>query len=487
MSGWLLLVDEPEDAEGLDASLPVAATRRFLSDPPRAGRTPAKIINLSRAHGYQTAGYYASLLAEARGHRVVPSVETVLDLSSREGYGRALPELDHALDRDLARAGAVAPARILVCFGQAAIPGLGRFSRLLFDWFRAPIIEVFTEVRPSGRVVARRLKPKSIHRLGKAERAFLAGALAVYTRRSWRPPKLQRPLRHAIAVLQDPREALPPSSTATLRRWAAHAARQGVEVEPITRRDLASLVEFDALFIRETTSILNHTFRFARRAEAEGMPVIDDTKSMIRCTNKVYLWELLRRAALPTPDTMLVGPATPPEAIADALGLPVVLKVPDGSFSRGVKKAATLAELTELMARFLRDSDLILAQRFLPTTFDWRIGVLGGRALFACQYLMARGHWQIVEHRDGRPARQGGFRTVPLAQAPANVVDLAVASARLIGDGLYGVDIKETPSGVVVIEINDNPNIEHGVEDAAEKDAVWDSLTRWFVDRLTMR
>jgi glutathione synthase/RimK-type ligase-like ATP-grasp enzyme len=335
--------------------------------------------------------------------------------------------------------------------------------------------------------VIRRLAPKPIHRLKKAERAFLGAALAAYTRRSWRPPKLQRPLRYAIAVLQDARDPLPPSTTETLRHWAARAARHDVEVEPITRRDLSSLAEFDALFIRETTSIRNHTFRFARRAEAEGMPVIDDARSMIRCTNKVFLWELLRRARLPTPDTVLVRAGTEPQAVADALGLPVVLKIPDGSFSRGVKKAGTLPELSRLMGEFLEDSDLILAQRFLPTAFDWRIGVLGGEALFACQYLMARGHWQIVEHREGRPAREGGFRSFPLTEAPSAVVALAVASARLIGDGLYGVDIKETPSGPVVIEVNDNPNLNHGVEDFSEKDAVWDRLTLWFVERLKGR
>ena len=38
-------------------------------------------------------------------------------------------------------------------------------------------------------------------------------------------------------------------------------------------------------------------------------------------------------------------------------------------------------------------------------------------------------------------------------------------ATRLIGDGLYGVDIKQTERGPVVIEINDNPSIEYGVED----------------------
>ena len=36
----------------------------------------------------------------------------------------------------------------------------------------------------------------------------------------------------------------------------------------------------------------------------------------------------------------------------------------------------------------------------------------------------------------------------------------------------------------MVIEVNDNPNLEHGVEDAAEKEFVWNRLVQWFVRRL---
>jgi glutathione synthase/RimK-type ligase-like ATP-grasp enzyme len=484
---WLVLVEAPADAEALATALPVAPTAEFIAHPRRAARAGPKILSFARSYAYQSEGYYVSLLAEARGLRVIPTVETILDLSSREGYSRALPELEHALNRDLARLGEPPPARLLVCFGQVESGRLTGFARLLFDWFRAPAVQATLRVGDGGWVSIARLALRPVHRMTAGERAFLASAMAAYTRRAWRPPKVRAPLRHSIAVLQDPKESLPPSSTATLRHWAREAAKKGVEIEPITRKDLPRLAEFDALFIRETTSIRNHTFRFARRAEAEGMPVIDDPRSIIRCTNKIYLWELLARAGLPTPETMLVRAETDLSEIADRLGLPVVLKVPDGSFSRGVVKAASLAELAALRDTFLTDGDLALAQRYIPTAYDWRIGVLGGGALFAVQYQMARGHWQIVKHRDGKPALEGGFAAVPLAAAPPDIVDIAVRSANLIGEGLYGVDLKETPDGPVVIEINDNPNLEHGVEDRAEKGAVWDRLTAWFLDRLNPR
>ncbi len=482
---WLALFETRKDAAALDTRLPVATTAEFIAHPRRHAKAGTKVISFARSYAYQSEGYYVSLLAEARGLRVIPTVETILDLASREGYGRALPELEHALNRDLARLGEPPPTRFLVAFGQTETGRLRGFSRLLFDWFRAPAVQVTLREGEGGWWSVARLALRPVHRLKAAERDVLAAAMAAYTRRSWRPPKVRTPLRHSVAVLQDPKEALPPSSTETLRYWAREAARKGLEVEPITRRDLADLAEFDALFIRETTSIRNHTFRFARRAEAEGMPVIDDPRSIIRCTNKIFLWELLTRAGLPTPETMLLRAGTDLAEVADRLGLPVVLKVPDGSFSRGVGKAATPEALAALRDELLTGRDLALAQRYLPTAWDWRIGVLGQRALFAVQYRMARGHWQIVKHRDGKRALEGGATAVPLAAAPPEVVDIAVRAANLIGDGFYGVDLKETRDGPVVIEINDNPNLDRGVEDQAGRGAVWDRLTDWFLERLT--
>ena len=54
----------------------------------------------------------------------------------------------------------------------------------------------------------------------------------------------------------------------------------------------------------------------------------------------------------------------------------------------------------------------------------------------------------------------------------------------MIGDGLYGVDLKETSEGVYIIEINDNPNLEHGVEDTVGRGDVWNRLTRFFTTRI---
>src|SRR5262249_23863558 len=174
----------------------------------------------------------------------------------------------------------------------------------------------------------------------------------------------------------DPNEKMPPSSPASIKHLARIAEKMSVDIEPITRRQLAELAEYDGLFIRETTSIDNHTYRFARRAWQEGMPVIDDPISMIRCTNKVFLMELLGSNQVATPPTVMLQEGTDLNKAMDELALPLVVKIPYGSFSRGVHKVNTPEEFRRVADELFEETDLVLAQKFLPTEFDWRVGVL---------------------------------------------------------------------------------------------------------------
>jgi glutathione synthase/RimK-type ligase-like ATP-grasp enzyme len=483
MTGWVILVDQPKDLPNAETPHKVITTSEYLARPRLFDVGRPKLVNLARSYAYQSKGYYASLLAEARGHRVVPTVETMLELREAKLYEHALPDLEDELNRCARRADfqPEGELKLLVCFGIARDPRFESFGRLLFDWFRCPALEVFIE--PGEWLSIDRIRPRNITRLANGEGAFLREALHQHTRREWRDPKARTIAKYDLAVLYDPNEKIPPTSADSIKHFARIAEKHSVDVERITRRQLAELAEYDGLFIRETTSIDNHTYRFARRAWQEGMPVIDDPISMIRCTNKVFLMELLGSNQVPTPPTiMLAEPGDLPKAM-DELGLPLVVKIPDGSFSRGVHKVHTLEEFKRIADELFEETDLILAQKFLPTEFDWRVGVLAGEPLFVCQYRMARGHWQIVKHGADGSSREGGFRTFELDKAPRELIDIATRAARPIGDGFYGVDVKQTDQGFVVMEVNDNPNLEHGIEDQVGKDEIWIKLLRWFIER----
>lgn len=479
---WVILTGRQSDLDQAATPHKIITNRDYLAHPALFRGQRPKIINLSNRYTYQSRGYYASLLAGSRGHKVIPTVETMIDLSERKLYENALPELELALNKCRKDLGGTFPAKVTVFFGVGPAKAWDRFARLLFDWFRAPALEVV--IKDGEWASIHKIGFATLGRLDDADNKRFVAALDAYTSREWRDTKARTPSRYTFATLIDPNEQMPPSEISSLRYWSRIAEKMGVEVEPITKKDLAKLANYDALFIRETTSISNHTYRFARRAQQEGMPVIDDPLSMIRCTNKVYLNELMAYNNVPVPPTVMIAGPSDLRLAADTLGFPLVLKIPDSSFSRGVKKASNFDELKALATSWLEDSDLLIAQKFMPTEYDWRVGVLGGRPLFAIHYLMAKKHWQIVNHdRAGKPD-EGGMKTFTLKNAPAHVIDTAVRAARCIGDGLYGVDLKETKDGVFVIEVNDNPNLDHGVEDSGEKDEVWVRLTQWFLDRL---
>ena len=261
------------------------------------------------------------------------------------------------------------------------------------------------------------------------------------------------------------------------------ADMQGIYAELITREDAGHLLEFDALFIRETTSVNHHTYRLARKAHAEGLVVIDDPQSILRCTNKVYLAELLNKNKILCPKTAIIHKENIQQGL-DTLGLPCILKQPDSSFSQGVKKAETREEYLELTSQLLEKSDLIVAQSYMPTSFDWRIGILNKAPLFACKYYMAGSHWQIIQRSQTGKIREGKADSIPMEEVPTFVLETAVKAAALIGDGLYGVDVKQIDGKAYVIEVNDNPNIDSGVEDRQLQQALYNKIMQTFLERL---
>jgi len=98
---------------------------------------------------------------------------------------------------------------------------------------------------------------------------------------------------------------------------------------------------------------------------------------------------------------------------------------------------------------------------------------------------MARGHWQICNWSGSQNSRFGKSECLRIEDAPPNVIQTALKAANLIGDGLYGVDLKEVDGRVVVIEINDNPSIDAGVEDVVLKDELYSIIIRSIIDRIS--
>jgi glutathione synthase/RimK-type ligase-like ATP-grasp enzyme len=146
-------------------------------------------------------------------------------------------------------------------------------------------------------------------------------------------------------------------------------------------------------------------------------------------------------------------------------------------------KIRSKEELREQVDRLLEQSELILAQEYLPTEFDWRVAVLDQRPLFVCKYYMAPGHWQVIKH-EHQGLSEGKTEAFSVGEVPDDVVNIALQAANLIGDGFYGVDLKQVGSQCYVIEINDNPNVDAGNEDGVLGDALYREVMGVFHKRI---
>ncbi len=485
MTDHLVLVDKADAWTAEDPALPVATARDYLSGAEHASGKRLRVINLCRNYEYLGLGYYCSLLAEARGHRVIPSVRTIQDLSRRSIYGGIAEDLVDAVQKAF---GGIATSEVpdrhetTICFGKTETAVLAELARQIFELYPCPILKVeFRRLAQGWQLHA--IRPGNAAALADTQHQFFFSALQEYLTRRWRRARTRSAYRYDLAILHDPAEQLPPSNPRALKRFEKAAESRGVDVEFIGRKDFGRLAEFDALFIRETTRIDHHTYRFATRAENEGIVVIDDPDSILKCANKVYLAELLKGRGIPTPKSQIVRR----ETLADLereIGFPLVLKIPDGAFSTGVFKVDNAEQMRNVATRLFKDSDLILAQAYLYTEFDWRIGILNRKPLYACRYYMARSHWQIVKHLDGGVPLEGESDTVPVSEVPEAVLQTALRAADLIGDGLYGVDIKQAEKDVMVIEINDNPSIDAGIEDAVLGDGLYEAIIDDLVARI---
>lgn len=466
----LIVTNHPQLFDLKIEGLEVISPKNYLTQPELSKEKNVRVFNLCKDYRYQSKGYYVSLLAEARGHNPIPNVKNIQDLKAPAIVKIVSDELDELIQKSLKKIKST-EFTLSIYFGQNMAKQYDKLSHEFHKLFQAPFLRakfVFNK-----KWILQGIKPISLSEIPQGHQEYIQEfALSYFSRKRYEKAKVTKYM-YDLAILINPEEKSPPSNKKAIAKFTEIAEKNGFYVELIGKEDYDRLAEFDALLIRETTSVNHYTYRFARRAQSEGLAVLDDPDSILKCTNKVYLAEILELAKIPQPKTVIVHSENKGTVITQ-LGLPCVLKLPDSSFSLGVKKVKTEEELKEQLTKFLNTSELVIAQEYLPTDFDWRIGVLDGQPLYACKYYMAKGHWQIYNWENkNKDDIEGMFDTVALEDVPSKVIDTALKATGLIGNGLYGVDIKESNGKIYVIEVNDNPNLDGGVEDQIVQDELY--------------
>jgi len=266
-----------------------------------------------------------------------------------------------------------------------------------------------------------------------------------------------------------------PREKAALENFKRAAEKAGKEFHFLFRDDISEIPKYNAVFIRATTDPLFTAYIVSKTAWELGLKVIDDPESITICANKIHQYSLFEKFDVPRIPTVFLNKEElhhkKISEVFDELGKPVVIKAPYTSFSRYVEKAACETSFRDVAKRYFKKSDVLAVQKFTPTAFDWRVGVLNNEVLYVCKYMIPKGRWKHGAKLRGKPTFTWG-RTVALKKdsIPQRLREVSLKACSVVGKGLYGVDLKEVDGDYVVVEVNDNPSIYSGYEDLKDKD-----------------
>ncbi|MBS0439212.1 MAG: RimK-like ATPgrasp N-terminal domain-containing protein, partial [Proteobacteria bacterium] len=164
MSRLVIVVEKATDWGSYFPSDNVVAAQDYLKESISLDDERVQVINLCRSYKYLGVGYYVSLLAEARGHKVIPSVRTINDLRKRALYGLDIEDLNQKLTNFLPAGGRdTTDLGVLVYFGETSYAALSDLARQVFETFPCPILRLEFERDKVWQISA--IKPASLHTL----------------------------------------------------------------------------------------------------------------------------------------------------------------------------------------------------------------------------------------------------------------------------------------------------------------------------------
>ena len=477
----VIVINQPYKWNLPEINATIITVKEYINNPIYQNSSDFRIFNLCSSYRYQSYGYYVSLLASARGQRVIPSTSTIRDYKILKVIHSAAYDIDELINKSLNKENGNSFS-LNIYFGQTNAKAYKALSLKLYQLFEAPLFKI--DFVKHDKWLIKDISFLTLNKIPKDDFDIVYEfARKYFNKKRFNISKLTN-FKYDLAILVNPQEDTPPSCPDALQKFVNAANKKGVYAEFITKADRDKINEFDALFIRETTSVNDHTYEISKMAYAEGLVVIDDPWSILKCSNKIYQNEIFKKHKILTPKTTVFTKNLFNKKILEQMNFPLVLKQPDSAFSLGVTKAENIEEAVSAIKHLFKKSDMIICQEFLYSEFDWRIGMLDNNPLFACKYYMSKNHWQIYNWKSDEIDKSGDWETLSIDKVPRDVLQTAQKASLLIGDGLYGVDLKMVDDKVYVVEVNDNPNIDLGVEDFILKDRLYEIFIESIINRI---
>ena len=225
----------------------------------------------------------------------------------------------------------------------------------------------------------------------------------------------------------------------------------------------AYLDDIDAIIPRIGASVTFYGTSVVRQLEMRRIFSAVESQALVRSRDKLRSLQILARAGVGLPKTVFTNYSKDVDHVIESVGgAPLVLKLLEGTQGLGVVLAETHNAASSVIEAFNGLKARVIAQQFIKESggADIRAFVVDG----------------IVVGAMKRQGKEGEFRSNLHRGGSASIIELsdqeeltAIKAARAMGLGVAGVDMLQSSSGPLVLEVNSSPGLE-GIEAATKKD-----------------
>jgi ribosomal protein S6--L-glutamate ligase len=228
---------------------------------------------------------------------------------------------------------------------------------------------------------------------------------------------------------------------------------------PVLRYNGRRLPIYDAVIPRIGASITHYGLAVLRQFEIQGVYPLNESVAIGRSRDKLRALQILAREGIGLPVTAFAhGPRKAEDVIKEVGGVPVVIKLVEGTQGVGVILAETEGSAKSIIEAFSAANVNIMVQEFIREAngSDIRAFVIGGEVVAATKRVGRPGEFRANIHRGATAVR---------VELSAEERHTAVRAAAAVGLNVSGVDMVRSARGPLVMEVNSSPGLQ-GIESA---------------------
>ncbi|BDS11353.1 30S ribosomal protein S6--L-glutamate ligase [Aureispira anguillae] len=224
-----------------------------------------------------------------------------------------------------------------------------------------------------------------------------------------------------------------------------------------------ALKDIDAIIPRIGASVTFYGAAVIRQFEMMEVFTAISSQALGHSRDKLRSLQLLSSAGLGMPKTAFTNYSKDVASVIDKVGgAPCVLKLLEGTQGVGVVLTETSSAAKSVLEAFNGLQARVIVQEFISEAkgADIRAFVVDGVVVGAIKRQSKEGEFRSNLH-------QGGTATV--IELSEDEEHAALKAANILGLGIAGVDMLQSDSGPMILEVNSSPGLE-GIERATKKD-----------------